>query len=94
MTDDRVLVLIHGRVQGVGYRRWLQQMAEEHRLRGWTRNRRDGSVEALLIGHQTVVDDALSLIWKGPPAAEVQRVERMDAPDEHAPAGFEVRPDA
>ena len=41
---------ITGRVQGVGYRVWALRMASRLGLRGWVRNRSDGSVEALVIG--------------------------------------------
>ena len=43
-------VMIRGRVQGVGYRAWVEHQARVHRLEGWVRNRSDGSVEALFGG--------------------------------------------
>jgi acylphosphatase len=95
MTDAKIAVVIHGRVQGVGYRRWLQQVAEEHGLRGWTRNRADGSVQALLAGPRAALDDVLSLIWEGPPLADVRQVESSEAaPDDSVASGFTVLPDA
>lgn len=48
-------VRIEGRVQGVGYRRWTQRTAREFGLRGWVRNRRDGSVEAVFQGPDAIV---------------------------------------
>ena len=44
MTPAVMLVTIRGRVQGVGYRAWLEHQASTARLEGWVRNRRDGSV--------------------------------------------------
>ena len=41
-----VRMVVHGRVQGVGYRAWVHHQAELHGLAGWVRNRHDGSVEA------------------------------------------------
>ena len=48
-------VTIRGRVQGVGYRAWVEHRAVAHDLEGWVRNRRDGSVEALFAGREDVV---------------------------------------
>ena len=48
-------VTISGRVQGVGYRAWVEHQAMAHDLEGWVRNRRDGSVEALFAGPEDVV---------------------------------------
>ena len=44
------LIVIRGRVQGVGYRAWTEYTALERGLQGWVRNRADGSVEALFVG--------------------------------------------
>jgi len=46
-----IQVLITGRVQGVGYRAWVEEQAVASGLEGWVRNRRDGSVEALFAGN-------------------------------------------
>jgi acylphosphatase len=51
MTESRTChVLIHGRVQGVSFRAWTQHQAVLHGLKGWVRNRRDGTVEAVFSG--------------------------------------------
>lgn len=67
-------VTIRGRVQGVGYRAWLAMTAQAKGLDGWVRNRRDGSVEALLAGDQTVVTDMIAACHRGPSAARVDAV--------------------
>jgi acylphosphatase len=69
-----VHVHIEGRVQGVWYRGWTVEQAMRRRLRGWVRNRRDGSVEALFAGPASAVDDMLEACWQGPPAARVSAV--------------------
>ncbi len=53
-------VMIRGRVQGVGYRAWVEERALAQDLEGWVRNRRDGSVEALFAGPPEVVTDMVS----------------------------------
>ena len=56
--DETVIrhVMIRGRVQGVGYRDWVEYAALDHGLEGWVRNRRDGSVEAVFAGPAEAVD--------------------------------------
>jgi acylphosphatase len=65
---------VEGLVQGVGYRAWLKRRALSRSLGGWTRNREDGSVEAVLIGPADKVGEALELMKSGPPGARVDTV--------------------
>jgi len=85
---------IHGRVQGVGYRAALMQTALRHGLRGWVRNRADGSVEALLHGADRDCQAVVAWTRRGPPAARVAAVQATaaDAADADLPAAFECRP--
>jgi acylphosphatase len=75
-------VTIRGRVQGVGYRAWLEQQARQSKLEGWVRNRRDGSVEALFAGPPTVVAEMVALCRHGPPSSRVDNVISETADDE------------
>jgi acylphosphatase len=77
-------ITVRGRVQGVGYRAWTMNEAERRGLRGWVRNRRDGSVEALLIGDEAAVAAMIALCRKGPPAALVDAVESAEAQDNNS----------
>ncbi len=67
-------VIIQGRVQGVGYRAWVEHRARVHALEGWVRNRTDGSVEALFSGPQDVVADMVASCRRGPSSARVAAV--------------------
>ncbi|HMG50814.1 MAG TPA: acylphosphatase [Inquilinus sp.] len=79
-TDRKALSLrITGRVQGVGYRAWLVGEAEAAGLDGWVRNRRDGSVEALLSGPAGAVDVVAAACRRGPNVALVDRVQIAEA---------------
>jgi acylphosphatase len=85
-------VIVHGRVQGVGYREWTRRMALRLGLTGWVRNRRDGTVEAVLEGSADQVRAMTELMRDGPMAAVVNRVEATD--DAIPPGGtdtFDVR---
>ena len=85
-------VVIRGRVQGVGYRAWLAKQAGRRGLDGWVRNRRDGTVEAVLAGPAPELDEALTEIGRGPALARVDAVETEAAEDPGR--GFSVRPTA
>jgi acylphosphatase len=67
-------VTIRGRVQGVGYRAWLEHEARLRDLEGWVRNRRDGSVEAVFAGSEDVVADMIAACRRGPMSARVDDV--------------------
>jgi len=72
-------VTVTGRVQGVGYRAWVEHRARAHGVEGWVRNRRDGSVEALLAGPADVVADLIAMCRRGPSAARVDDVQDQPA---------------
>ena len=68
-------VRITGVVQGVGYRAWAEQAARARGLSGWVRNRRDGSVEAVISGADDKVNEMLAYFWQGPGNSRVGRVD-------------------
>ena len=74
MTRAILQVMIRGRVQGVGYRAWVEYQATTCGLEGWVRNRRDGSVEALFAGPPTRVAEMVALCRHGPPSSRVDNV--------------------
>ena len=81
---------ITGRVQGVGYRNYLECKARQLGISGWVRNRGDGSVEAVVHGAAAAVDAIIECARHGPRAAQVSSIEvREDAGDY---ALFETRP--
>jgi acylphosphatase len=86
---------IHGRVQGIGFRWALTAQARALGLAGWVRNRRDGSVEALIRGDVDAVETLTAWAYRGPPGARVERVLSDDTPEVEsgeAPSGFTQRP--
>ncbi|QRM31235.1 acylphosphatase [Microvirga sp. VF16] len=94
MTESRTShVLIHGRVQGVSFRAWTQHQAELHGLKGWVRNRRDGTVEAVFSGPENLVEVMLKACHEGPYGSHVTQVELLRAGDAEVDASgrFEIR---
>lgn len=83
---------IHGRVQGVWFRDSMCREAERLGVTGWVRNRRDGTVEAVVQGEAAAVQAIVDWTHRGPPKAEVLRVEIDEAGGEFS--GFEQRPSA
>jgi acylphosphatase len=70
--------VIRGRVQGVGFRAFTESTALERGIQGWVRNRRDGSVEALLVGPPDVVDAMVAACRDGPRGARVDAIDQRD----------------
>jgi acylphosphatase len=74
MSQVILQVTIRGRVQGVGYRAWVEDQAAACGLEGWVRNRADGSVEILFAGPPDVVAQVVALCRRGPSSARVEAV--------------------
>lgn len=90
MPETAIRVIIEGRVQGVGFRAWAAHEAAFRGVRGWVRNRSDGSVEALLIGEAGAVEAMIEACRRGPRLARVDAVTSKDARDDGA-RGFHER---
>jgi len=83
LPAEPVHLTIHGRVQGVGFRDAFCVQASRLGLEGWVRNRRDGSVEAVVGGDPHALQALVRWANRGPPAAQVERlVTRPAAPAE------------
>jgi acylphosphatase len=83
-----VLVRLRGRVQGVGFRAFVVDRAQELALRGWVRNKRDGSVEVLIAGPPAAIETMLGLLARGPRPALVERIDVEPAEINPKSAGF------
>ncbi len=84
---------ISGGVQGVGYRAWAVRIATELGLRGWVRNRMDGTVEMLITGPDEDIAAMIEAARKGPRAARVSEVQITEAEDDGS-IGFAAHPTA
>ena len=74
MAETVLRLEIRGWVQGVGYRWAMVEEARRLGIRGWVRNRRDGSVEAVVAGSPESTDRIVDWARRGPQAAEVASV--------------------
>ena len=84
--------VVYGRVQGVGYRDYVQRHAVALRLGGWVRNREDGrSVEVHAVGDRATLERLLLLLREGPRFASVRDTQvQWPGPAERM-TGFVVR---
>jgi acylphosphatase len=82
-------VIVHGWVQGVGFRLAVARAAETRDIAGWVRNRPDGTVEAVFEGEPDAVESVLRVCREGPRGAEVSRIDvAEEEPD--GLSGFDV----
>jgi len=84
------LYRVRGRVQGVGFRYFVEHSAKKIGVSGWVRNVDDGSVEVYAWGTSAQLSDLAGLLWKGPRWAEVRGVDESEAAAENH-SGFSVR---
>jgi acylphosphatase len=75
MTPESMTALVHGRVQGVGFRYFVLHEARALGLTGFARNLADGSVEVYAEGARAALEDLRRLLERGPSAARVVRVD-------------------
>jgi acylphosphatase len=86
---ERRHVVVHGFVQGVGFRFAVERAARSRGLSGWVKNRADGTVEAVFEGELEDVEALVDFCRRGPRGAEVERVEAA-AESAEGLAGFHV----
>ncbi len=81
MSEHKIAKLfrVRGRVQGVGFRYFVDQAARALGLRGWVRNDDDGSVEVYAVGTPAQLSELAGYLWKGPRWAEVRGVDEAEA---------------
>jgi acylphosphatase len=84
------LYRVRGRVQGVGFRYFVEHYATALNLSGWVRNLDDGSVEVYALGAPEQLSELAGMLWKGPRWAEVRGVDESEAAVEQV-RGFSVR---
>lgn len=79
MSDVIRRIVVRGKVHGVGYRAWIADEAAAHGLAGWVRNRKDGTVEAVLSGPEDAVSGLIAKCRRGPRLAQVMAIDSEPA---------------
>ena len=83
-------LVISGRVQGVGFRHWLQSIAIKKNIFGWVKNKITGEVEALIIGKEEEVEDIINLCEQGPLSSKVDQVKVKEYKKDYLKKSFDI----
>ena len=86
----KIHIVITGKVQGVGFRYWLYQIANEKNVYGWVKNKNTNKVETVLIGDGDCVDSIIKLCEKGPPSARVENLNIQNYQKEYLRKSFDI----
>ncbi len=88
--EKRVLVTVHGLVQGVGFRMFVERSASRLGLKGWVRNLPNGSVEIDAQGPAGLVDELLNEVRTGPPASKVSSIAVIEQQPDYSRTDFTI----
>ena len=83
-------LVISGKVQGVGFRYWIQNLAINNNINGWVKNRSSGDVEALIIGQEKEVQKLIKQCKIGPSSATIQNIQINDYNQDCLEKGFNI----
>ena len=83
-------LVISGKVQGVGFRYWLQRLAVEKNICGWVKNKTSGNVEALIVGEEKEIQELIKLCEMGPGSAKIDYVQINDYSKDYIKKDFDI----
>jgi len=83
-------LVISGKVQGVGFRYWLQKLAIEKNICGWVKNKMSGNVEALIVGEEKEIQELIKLCEMGPGSAKIDYVQIKDYNKDYIKKDFDI----
>ena len=83
-------LVISGKVQGVGFRYWMQNLANKNNINGWVKNKMSGDVEALIIGEEKDVQKLIKLCEIGPSSATIHDIRVNDYEHDYLKKGFNI----
>lgn len=85
-------IIISGKVQGVGFRYWLQNLASKKKVCGWVKNTKSGNVEALFTGKEKDVKELIKLCETGPSSAVIDSLQINDYNENYVRKNFDILP--
>ena len=83
-------LVISGKVQGIGFRYWLQRLAIEKNICGWVKNKTSGNVEALIVGEKKEIQELIKLCEMGPSSAKIDYVQINDYNKDYIKKDFDI----
>ena len=83
-------LVISGKVQGVGFRYWLQSIAVRKNIFGWVKNKISGDVEVLIVGNEKEIEDLIKLCKKGSPSSKVDYVKVNEYKKDYLKKSFDI----
>lgn len=86
-----VHMIVHGRVQGVGFRFYTRQKAATLGVKGWVKNKRDGTVEIMAQSDKTTMRTFIDAVKTGSPASQVQHVQLEEIQNAQKFQSFQVK---
>lgn len=90
MKNEHVEIIVHGRVQGVGYRDFVRREAKARHLIGWVRNEPDGTVRAHAEGSREALEAWLEALHIGPGGSKIDRIDESWSAPQEVLGGFDV----
>ena len=83
-------LVITGKVQGVGFRYWMKNLAINNNINGWVKNKMSGDVEALIVGEEKNVRKLIKLCDIGPSSSTIQNIQVNDYNQDYSEKGFNI----
>ena len=83
-------LIISGKVQGVGFRYWVQKLAINKNINGWVKNKSSGDVEAVIVGQNKEIQELIKLCEIGPRSAIIDRIQINDYNKNYLKESFDI----
>ena len=83
-------IVISGKVQGVGFRYWMKNLAINNNINGWVKNKLSGDVEALIVGQEKEIQKLIKQCKTGPSLASIENIQINDYDQDYSNKNFDI----